>query len=131
MASAVYPKALEAFLGSSISMSADTIKCCLVDTGTYTYSAAHQFRSSLTGVAGGTHATLGSKTVTNGIFDAADTTMVAVTAGASVEAAVLYKDTGNIATDPLIAYIEFSSITPNGGDIVITWQATAPNIFQL
>ena len=121
MASAIYPKALEAFLSGSLNLTSDTIKACLVDTATYTYSAAHQFRSSLSGVAGGTHATLGSKTVTNGVFDAADTTMAAVTAGASVEAVVLYKDTGNIATDVLILYDEFATFTPNGGDLLLTW----------
>lgn len=129
MASALYPKYLESELSAGINLTSDTIKCCLVDTGTYTYSAAHQFRSSLTGVAGGTHATLGSKTVALGVFDAADTTMTAVTAGASVEAAVLYKDTGNVNTDNLIAYIEFASFTPNGGDLLLTWSVSG--IFTL
>ena len=121
MASAFYPKGLEAFGNAGINWGSDTIKVCLVDTATYTYNAAHQFRSSLTGVAGGTHATLGSKTNVGGVFDAADTTLVAVTAGASVEAAIIYKDTGNAATDPLIIYDEFATFTPNGGDLLLTW----------
>jgi len=120
MASAFYPKGLEAFGSAGINWGSDTIKVCLVDTATYTYNAAHQFRSSLTGVAGGTHPTLGSKTNVGGVFDAADITFAAVTAGASVEAAVFYKDTGNINTDVLILYDEFATFTPNGGDLLLT-----------
>lgn len=123
MASALYPKYLEVVGTTGLNFLTLTIKVCLVDTGTYTYNAAHQFRSQLTGVAGGTHATLGSKTFVNGVADAADTTMTAVTAGASVEAAVLYVDTGNAATDNLICYDEFASFTPNGGDLLLTWSA--------
>lgn len=122
MASAIYPKAKEAFLSGAINMLGDTIRCCLVDTGTYTYNAAHQFRSSLAGVAGGTHGTLSSKTITNGVFDAADTTMTLVSSATTLEAVVLYKDTGNPATDPLIVYLEYGSFAPgNGSNVLIVW----------
>ena len=133
MASVIYPKAKESFLSQnpSIDMDTDTIKAALVDTGTYTYSAAHQYYSSVSGVVG-TPATLASKTVTNGTFDAADVTYSAVT-GASVEAIIIYKDTGSAATSPLIAYIDSASsglpVTPNGGDITVAWNASG--IFSL
>lgn len=112
-------------------MSSGTVKVALVDTGTYTYSSAHQYLSSLSGVVG-TAQTLGSKTFTNGVFDAADSTFTAVT-GSTVEALVLYVDTGNAATSPLIAYIDTGvtglPVTPNGGDINVTWNASG--IFAL
>ena len=132
MASALYPLAKQSLLSQnpSIDLDTDTIKVALVDTGTYTYSAAHQYYSSVSGVVG-TPATLASKTVTSGVFDAADVTFTAVT-GASVEALIVYKDTGSAATSPLIAYIDSATglpVTPNGGDITITWNASG--IFAL
>ena len=131
MASAIYPKAKEAFLGGSINLSSDTIRAVLVDTGTYTYNSAHDFYNDLSGVVGTESGTFGSKTVTNGVFDAADITFSAVT-GATAEAIVIFKDTGNTATDALIAYIDSATglpVTPNGGDISVAWHASG--IFSL
>lgn len=135
MASAIYNKAKESFLSQnpSIDMDTDTIKVALVNTSTdYTYSASHQYLSSVTTYSGTTDQTLGSKTVTNGTFDAADSTFtsVAISGSKTVQALVIYKDTGNAATSPLIAYIDgFSAVTPNGGNITITWNASG--IFAL
>lgn len=111
MSSVIYPKAKESFLSGAINLTSDTIKIILVDSGTYTYSAAHQFRSSLTGT-GGTAQTLASKTVTNGVFDAADVTFTAVAGTVSYEALVVYKDTGSAATDNLISYIDTGTGLP-------------------
>lgn len=133
MANAIYPKYKEALISGSanISLSSGTVKVALVDTGTYTYSAAHEFLTSLTGVVG-TAQTIGSKTVTNGLFDGADVTYTAVS-GASVEALVIYIDTGVAGTSRLVAYIDTGvtglPVTPNGGDISVTWNASG--IFQL
>ena len=131
MANALYPKYKEVLLQAGVNLSTSTVKVALVDTGTYTYSSAHQYLSSLSGVVG-TAQTLGSKTFTNGVFDAADATFTAVT-GASVEALVLYVDTGTASTSPLIAYIDIGvtglPVTPNGGDINVTWHASG--IFAL
>jgi len=49
----------------------------------------------------GTPTALASRTVTNGVFDAADTTITAVT-GNTVEAAVIYEDTGTPSTSRLL-----------------------------
>lgn len=132
MANALYPKWKEAIVqASSNSSLGGTVKVALVDTGTYTYSAAHEFQSSLSGVVG-TAQTLGTKTYTNGVFDAADVTFTAVS-GSSVEALVIYIDTGSSATSRLVAYIDTGvtglPVTPNGGDIGITWNASG--IFAL
>lgn len=125
MASTLYPIGKKAILDADIDLSADTIKVALVDTGTYIYSAAHDFYNDLSGVVG-TPGTLASKTTTAGVFDAADLVFSAVS-GASVEALVIYKDTGNAATSALIAYIDTGTglpVTPNGGDITIAWNAS-------
>ena len=133
MANALYPKWKENLLqfGTNNNLSAGTVKVALVDTGTYTYSSAHQFLSSLTGVVG-TAQTLTTKTVTNGVFDADDVTFTAVT-GNSAEALVIYIDTGTASTSPLVAFIDTSvtglPVTPNGGNITVTWNASG--IFSL
>lgn len=132
MANAIYPKAKEQILQAGINMATGTIKVALVDTGVYTYAATHEFIDA-GGAADaidsfvGTPQTLGTKTFTNGTFDAADSTFTAVT-GSSVEALIIYLDTGTTTTSRLIAYIDTSvtglPVTPNGGDITITWNAS-------
>ena len=107
----------------------------MIDTGNYTYSTAHDFLDDVGSSAKiGTAGTLGSKTVTSGVFDAADITYSSVT-GATVEAIIIYKDTGNAATSNLIAYIDTASsglpVTPNGGDITVTWDSGGNKIFAL
>lgn len=134
MANAIYPKYKEAIIsgGANTNLSSGTVKAALVDTGTYTYSAAHEFLTSLTGVVG-TAATIGAtKSVTNGVFDGADVTYSAVS-GNTAEAVVIYIDTGVAGTSRLVAYLDSNitnlPVTPNGGDITIAWNASG--IFAL
>lgn len=109
--------------------------CALVDTGTYTFSQAHDFYNDLSGVVG-TDQRIASPTVgsvAQGVFDGADLTYTAVS-GASVEALVIYrKNSGANSTWRLVAYIDTSvtglPVTPNGGDITVTWNASG--IFKL
>ena len=134
MANAIYPKYKETILGpaTNTNLLSGTVKVALVDTGVYTYNAAHQFLTSLTGVVGTAQTIGATKTVTNGVFDGADVTYTAVT-GNSVEALVIYVDTGTAATSPLVAYIDTGvtglPVTPNGGDITVQWNASG--IFAL
>lgn len=135
MANAIYPKYKEVILGAATNTNllTGTVKVALVDTGVYTYSAAHQFLTSLTGVVG-TAATIGAtKSVTNGVFDSTTNPTFTAVTGNSVEALVIYVDTGVAGTSPLVAYIDTSvtglPVTPNGGDISITWNASG--IFAL
>jgi hypothetical protein len=126
MASALYPIGKKAILDASINLDTDTIKVALVDTGTYTYSSAHDFYNDVSSAVVGTPQTLANTTTTGGTFDADNSTFTAVS-GSTVEALVIYKDTGNAATSPLIAYIDSGTglpVTPNGGDITITWNAS-------
>jgi hypothetical protein len=132
MANALFPKWKEAVMQASANSSlGGTVKVALVDTGVYTYSSAHEFLSSLSGRVG-TDQTIGSKTFVNGVFDGADVTFTAVT-GNSVEALVIYIDTGVAGTSRLVAYIDTGvtglPVTPNSGDINITWNASG--IFAL
>lgn len=137
MANAIYPKYKEALLGASANSAltgtgATGLWVALVDTGAYTYSSAHDFYDDLsTGVIA--EIEIGSVTLTNGTVDGADVTMPSVS-GTSVEALVLYrKNAGANTTWRLVAYIDTSvtglPVTPNGGDISITWNASG--IFTL
>jgi len=133
MANAIYPKYKEAVIQSSANSSlTGTVKAALVDTGTYTYSAAHEFLSSLTGVVGTAQTIGATKAYTNGVFDGGDVTYTAVT-GDTAEAIVLYIDTGVAGTSRLVAFIDTGvtglPVTPNGGDITITFNASG--IFAL
>jgi hypothetical protein len=125
MASAVYPKALEAFLKADIDLDTVAVNAVLLDLATYTYNAAHDFYDDLTGVVGSESGDLASKTMTNGVFDAADITFSSVT-GVEVGAVAVFVDRGGVASaDNLLSYNEFTSaVTPNGGDITVQWNAS-------
>ena len=135
MANALFDKARQRFLEGQFNWNTDTIKAVLVDTGTYTVNlSAHEFLSDIgTGARISTSGAFTGKTTTGGAADANDVTFTSVT-GASIEAIVLYKDTGTDATSPLIAFIDTATglpITPNGGDIIVTWDNGANKIFKL
>lgn len=135
MANALYDTARQKFLEGSISWSSDNIKAVLVDTSLYTFSAAHDFLDDVAaGARVATSANLASKTTTNGVADAADVVFTAVAAGTTIEAVVLYADSGSAATSELIAYIDTATglpVTSNDGDITITWDNGANKIFKL
>ena len=135
MANAIYPKWKEAVMQASANSSlGGTVKAALVDTGTYTYSASHEFLSSLSGRVG-TDQTLGSKTFVNGVFKNGATSTWTAVSGATVEAIVIYIDTGVAGTSRLVAYIDTGQsglpVTPNGGDITMTWDSGTNGIFAL
>lgn len=139
MANALYPKWKEALIqataNSALNGSGTTgVYAALVDAGAYTYSAAHEFYSSLSGI-GGTDQEIGAtKTYASGTFDGADITFTAVAGTVSYEAIVLYvKNAGANTTWRLVAYIDTGvtnlPVTSNGGNIAVTWNASG--IFTL
>lgn len=134
MANALYDPGREGFLDGSIDWDTDDIRVMLV-LSTYTFSAAHRFLADLGAVDNGRSAALGAKTVTNGIADAGDTSLVATAASAS-EALVIFKHTGADATARVIAHIDTPTaglpFTPSAGQTVnITWDDGANKIFKL
>ena len=135
MANALYDKARQRFLEGQFNWTTDTIKAVLVDTGSYTPNlSSHEFLADIgIGARISTSGSFSGKATTGGAADAADVTFLAVT-GASIEAIALYKDTGSDATSPLIALIDTATglpITPNGGDIIVTWDNGPNRIFKL
>lgn len=135
MANGLYDKGRSKFLDGTISWSSDNIKIVLVDAADYTVSlSTHEFLSDIpSGARVATSDNLTTKTSTSGIADADNVTFTAVTGDPS-EAIVIYKDTTNASTSPLIAYIDTATglpVTPNGGDITITWDNGTNKIFKL
>jgi hypothetical protein len=122
----VYPKGKEALLGS-LNLLTDDIRVLVVDLDLYTYNAAHDF---LDDVAGGAQikasGSMTGKTVTNGVFDAADTPITAVPT-ADHCGLIIYAHTGTPSTSALIYYIDTGTnimFNPNGGDVLVQWNAS-------
>jgi hypothetical protein len=135
MANSLYDRGREKFAIAQLDWSTHTVKAQLVDTGTYTANlAAHEFLSDLpVGARIGAAVTLTGKSYAAGACDATDATFTAVS-GPTIEAIVIYRDTGTEATSALIAYIDSATglpITPNSGDIIVAWDNGANKIFKL
>lgn len=137
MANAIYPIYKEALLNASANSAltgtgTTGLYVALVDTATYTYSAAHDFYTDLAGIVG-TDQEITGVNLTAGTVNGDDVTFLAVT-GASVEALVLYRrNAGASSTWRLVAYIDTGQtglpFTPSGGNVTITWHASG--IFTL
>jgi hypothetical protein len=145
MANALYDKGKEAILTGIdfTEAGSDEIYVMMVTTtggGTnYTKDlAADQFQDDVTAAArigGADGVILTSKTITGGVFDAADVTFTGVEDDDDIEALVLYHKVGATeGANPLIAYIDTggglvggstsTSTTPNDGNIEIVWNSS-------
>lgn len=129
MANSIYPLFKQALLdaSSNVDLNDGDVRVILVDTNDYTYSAAHDFLDDVpSGARVATSSALQNTTVTNGTFDADDITLSTVT-GDQSEALIIYIHTGVEGTSRLVAYLDTSitglPVTPNGGNIIITWDA--------
>lgn len=135
MANTLYDEARKGYLEGAFNWLTDTVKVLLVSTSAYTVNAStHKFLSDISGsarIAG--PVTLTGKTTTGGAADANDATFTAVSGGA-IGAIVIYVDTGSEATSPLLAYLDTATglpITPNGGDIIVTWDNGTNKIYKV
>lgn len=68
-------------------------------------SGAGDFLDDFSAARVGSDQTLGTKTVTSGVADAADPTFTSIT-GATIEAVAVYESTGAEATSPMIAFYD-------------------------
>lgn len=130
MASAAYEINLKKFMDADIDLLVDTIKVRLGRVSAYTFSQAHNFMDDLP-AAIETDVTLGSKTTTTGIFDAADAVFTAFDAGAALDFCVIFKFVTNDADSIPFLYLDGFSVVPNGGDITLQWAAASPNIWKI
>ena len=135
MANTLFDGARKRFLEADIHWLNDTIKVMLVSTASYTANfGTHQFLSDIPPSSRiGSAVTLTGKSTDGGAADANDVTFSSVS-GARVDSVVLYKDTGVEGTSPVMVWIDTATglpITPNGGDIICTWDNGVNRIFRL
>lgn len=134
MANVFYAKGKEKILSADIDWVTDTIKVMLVKNTYPQNLSTDEFLDDVEAYRLNTDQTLSGKSITNGVFDAADPTWTAVTAGDTSEGVVIYKDTGSAATSPLLIYIDSITGFPlatNGGDVTAAWDNGANKIFSL
>lgn len=134
MASAMYDRGREAFLGKEIGWDDDDFRVILIDTAQYTVNTSTH--TSLSDVPAGARiavtSSLGSKTITNGVADAGDITFNSVTG--SFGALLIYLHTGTDSTSRLVCYIDGVTNFPGSltnGTVNITWDNGANKIFKL
>lgn len=135
MSNALYGKGRDKFANGDIDWAVDTIRAYLIDVADYSVQIdVDEFLSEVPTAAKVAFAALASKSSALGVCDANDTTFSSVT-GDPCEAIILVKWTGNEATSALIAYLDTAAsglpVTPNGGDITISWDNGANRIFKL
>jgi len=142
MANALYGLGRQAFLEADIDWTVGVIRAVLVDTtgdgpgAGYTVSIdVHNAYDDLgTNVVDTESAAFTTKTATLGTADADDITFTTVASPVTIEAIVIFLDTGTATTDLLIAYIDTATglpVTANNGDITVTWDSGADKIFTL
>ena len=135
MANAIYPKWKEALLQNSADSDLDGtdttgVWVALYDVGAGgAYDSADQYYSDISAGIVGTPVEIGAtKSYTNGVFDGADVTFTSVS-GAQCEALIIYrKNSGANTTWRLVAYLDTNitglPVTPNGGNITVSWNAS-------
>lgn len=137
MANALYDKGRQKFLEGSIAWLSDNIKVCSVDeTDDVPDLVNDDFLDDiLAGAREFTSGNLASKTSTDGVADAADLAPAFTGAtGDQFESITVFRDSGAAATSELICNIDTATglpLTPDGGNINITWSEGANKIFKL
>lgn len=131
---AIYNNAKEQLFLGALDLSSDTLKIALmaptytpdIDTDVFWVDISANEESGAGYTAGG--ATLASKAVAQdnsndrASFDAANVTWPGLDVG-TPGWVVLYKDTGNPATSPLVAYWQLGTTPSSGGDYTLQFNA--------
>ena len=128
-----FPLGAQKILAGQIDFVGNDIKVAIVASG-YTYSDAHEFLSAVAGVTVGAPLALTTKNIAGGVLDADDLSFGALAAGNTCIALVMYRDTGNASTSPLIAYFDQITgfpLTTNGGALGVPWADGVAKILSL
>lgn len=144
MSNALYDHARALMLGkgnaSPIDWENDTINCCLVAQGTDSaVSSPDAVLDNIApaardyGLSGDAGVILPTPSVeSNGAANGGQVTFQSVS-GSTIGAVMLYKVFGGTDASPLILWLDTATglpITPNGGDIIITWDTGVNKIFR-
>lgn len=133
MANALYPSYKQLLLGAGLNLTSLTIKAALVDTGVVAYNSSHDNYDDISAGVIGTPVTLAGKTITNGVFDSStNPSFTGLVAAPTIEAVVIYYDSGSAATSTLIAWIDSATGLPvaaGATQVDVTWDAAG--IFAL
>lgn len=136
MSNGLYSKGREKFLCAQINWLEDDIKAALVDAADYTVNlATHEFLSDIP-LIGRTAISnsLTDKTATNG-WAGTSSIVFENPIGDISEAIVIFKDTGDAATSPLIAYLDSNiqnlPIFLNGAKVTVLLDSGVQGIFQI
>ena len=135
MANSLYARGKQRMLEKQISFKDDDIQALLVSADYTPDLSTHEFLSDVQAYAlGGSAKPLANKTTTLGVFDASDVTWLQVAGGATAKAVVLFKNTGEAGTSPLLGYIDTIAgfpVAAHGADITVQWDNGAFKIFSL
>lgn len=141
MANALFSPAAEGFIAGEIDLDTAVIKASLVRG--YTFVTTHRFVFDVVGAGGtinGTSAALGSKSVTAGVFDAADTSIP--TGGSAVNHGILLFQSSAVGggadvastAQRIIGWIDTGTglpIQPGAGTTPIVWDNGANKIIKV
>ena len=132
MASSMYDTGRNAFARGDFSWKSGvaTWRCSLIDS-TYTGSTANSLYSDVSAKLVGTTGAMTPADPVAGVCDATDQTFTAVSGNAVTQIVIYVLGTVNSLLNPLMCWIEFSSVTPNGGDITIQFDNGSNKIMKL
>ncbi|MDP2168403.1 MAG: hypothetical protein Q8J64_08750 [Thermodesulfovibrionales bacterium] len=134
MADVIYNAFKKNIANGNIDMDSHTIKVMLVTSAYAPNQDTHEFKSAITDEVVGAGYSPGGQELANhtvtqdnvnnrGVFDADDASWPGSTITA--RGAVIYRDTGDAGTSPLICYIDFGvDKTSSNGELLIEWQAS-------
>jgi hypothetical protein len=123
MANFVYPSAGVLLLTAGLNFVSGTVRATLVDGADYTPTTAHDFFDDVPSGARVASGNLASKTTTGGTFDAADLVLSTVTGDPTELIVISFADGAESAQSLFCCYDTGVSVTPNGGNITIQFNA--------
>lgn len=113
-------------MDGTVDLDTADVRAVLLDSG-YTFNVAHDNLDDVGAATRvGTAQALAGKSIiadgNNRALDATDTTWAALT-GDAVVAVALYVHTGVESTSRLLGFIDGISVTPDGSDVTLRWNA--------
>ena len=134
MATALYDKGRNAFLTGDIDWVNDDIRVIIIDTDEYEPNLNQDtVLSDIPAAARVAALPLTNRTAVDGVADADDVVFPSLM-GPSIEAVVIYQNTGDESTSRLIAFIDNAQgfpFEPDGRDMIIRWSDGPNKIFKL